>query len=216
MEFLGHFILNAEGIHLTAELRNHTEHRVTLLVDERRLEAQSVFAVVLDVGFADLLCTDPLGPRVDDAVGRVIGVSIGPLEARAAGAVHRTEVTGKVRNLALALFADGHVGAAVVLLKNLGTLDVLDFVISHGRDHRLDELLGNRVLGTGSVLDFAGSLVKLVAVDHVERIGGITEGESLGGVLVDLLLLDRLNAEELGEVVGRITVTVERDSSRRL
>ena len=210
LELLRHFILNAEGIHFAAELRNHTEHGVTLLVDERRLEAKSVFAVVLDVCFANLLCTDPLGPGINDAIRRVIGVSIGPLEARATGAVHRSEVTGKVRNLTLTLFANGHVGATVVLLKNLSTLDVLNFVVTHGRDHRLNELLGNRVIGAGGVLDFARSLIELVAVDHVERISGVTERELLSGVLVDFLLLDGLNTEELGEVVGRIAVAIER------
>jgi hypothetical protein len=66
------------------------------------------------------------------------------------------------------------------------------------------------VIGARGVLDFAGSLIELVAVDYVERISGVTERELLSGVLVNFLLLDRLNTEELGEVVGRIAVTVER------
>ena len=214
LELLRHFILDAEGVHFAAELGDHAEHGVALLVDERGLEAQSVLAVVLDVGLADLLGADPLGPGIDDAVGRIVGVSVGPFEAGAAGTVHRAEIAGEVRNLTLTLFANRHVRTAIVLLENLGALDVLDLVVAHRRDHRLDELLGYRMLGAGGVLDFDGRLVELVAVDHIKRIGGIAERELLGFGFVNLLLLDGLNAEELCEEFGRISVAVERTGLR--
>ena len=58
------------------------------------------------------------------------------------------------------------------------------------------------------VLHLAGRLVEFVAVDDVEGIGAVAEGELLGRHGVHFLLLDGADAEELREDVRREGVAV--------